>query len=129
MHTLRYILGDEVFFLTLKKLATDPNYVSPNTVTTGEVEALFSAAYGKSLKPLFDLYLRTTHKLEISLVRTGDRQYRISLLNLDDEIPVDVITSSGKQRMMIGKNPKQVISDTLPQVDPEGFYLKRVIVE
>lgn len=129
MHTLRYILGDEKFFPAIKKLATDPKYVSPNTVTTDDVEALFSDAYGKNLKPLFDLYLRTTNKLEIGLVRTGDRQYRISLLNLEDEIPVDVITSAGKQQMMVGKNPKQVISDTLPQIDPEGFYLKRVIIE
>ena len=26
MHTLRYIMGDEIFFPTLKKLATDPQY-------------------------------------------------------------------------------------------------------
>ncbi|MDW8331960.1 MAG: M1 family metallopeptidase [Cyclobacteriaceae bacterium] len=129
MHTLRYVLGDDVFFPALKKLATDPRYVSPNTVTTDDVEQLFSSAYGRSLKPLFDLYLRTTQKLDIQLVQTGDKQFRISLLNLDDEIPVDIVTSTGRQRMMVGKNPKQIISDTLPQIDPDGFYLKRLLIE
>lgn len=129
MHTLRYIMGDEVFFPTIKKLATEPKYVSPNTVTTDDVEQLFSTAYGKSLKSLFDLYLRTTEKLDIRLQQTSERQYRISLLNLDNEIPVDVVTSAGKQRMMVGKNPKQIISDVQPQIDPEGFYLKRLIIE
>ena len=57
MHTLRYVMGDDIFFPTLKKLATDPQYTYDNTVTTADVEKLFSGAYGKSLEPLFHLFL------------------------------------------------------------------------
>ncbi len=57
MHTLRYIMGDSVFFPTLKKLATDPQYTYDNTVVTADVEKLFSGAYGKSLEPLFHPFL------------------------------------------------------------------------
>ena len=66
MHTLRYVMGDDIFFPTLKKLATDPQYTYDNTVITADVEKLFSGAYGKSLEPLFHLFLYTTNKLEVS---------------------------------------------------------------
>ena len=50
MHSLRYLIGDEIFFPTLKKLATDPKYTYDNTVTTDDVEKLFSSAASKNLK-------------------------------------------------------------------------------
>jgi aminopeptidase N len=62
MHTLRYVIGDSIFFPTLKKLATDPQYTYNNLVNTDDVEQLFSKAAGYSLKPLFDFYLRTDTK-------------------------------------------------------------------
>jgi aminopeptidase N len=129
MHTIRYIMGDEIFFPTLKRLATEPQYVYENNVTTNDVEKLFSAAYGKSLKPVFDLYLRTTNKLKISLRQTGDDTYRVQLLNLDYEIPVEVVTSSGKQKIMISKTPVTITSTSLPILDQDVYYLKKVIVE
>ncbi len=129
MHTLRYIMGDDVFFPTLKRLATEPQYVYENTVTTDDVEKLFSTAHGKSLKPVFDLFLRTTSKLEISLKQTGDDTYRVQVLNLDYEIPIEVLTSAGKQKISISKTPVMIKSATLPVLDPDVYYLKKVIVE
>ena len=41
MHSLRYVIGDDLFFPTLKKLATDPKYTYDNFVTTDDVEKLF----------------------------------------------------------------------------------------
>jgi len=129
MHTLRFVMGDEIFFPTLKQLATAPQYTYDNTVTTDDVEALFSKAYGKSLKPLFDLFLRTPDKLEVSLKQTKLNTYIIRLQNLDMEIPLDVMTSDGLKRITIGKNPQEIISATLPVVDPKVYYLKKVIIE
>jgi len=129
MHTLRYIIGDEIFFPTLKRLATEPQYIYENTVTTNDVEKLFSTAYGKSLKPLFDLYLRTTNKLEISLRQTGEDTYKVQLVNLDYEIPIDVVTSTGKQKIVISKTPVTITSTSLPMLDQDVYYLKKVIVE
>ena len=101
MHTLRYIMGDEIFFPALKKLATDPQYTYDNTVITADVEKLFSGAYGKTLQPLFHLFLYTTYKLEIQVKQTADDKYKVSLLNLDMLIPIDIITDAGSQRMNI----------------------------
>lgn len=129
MHSLRYIMGDDLFFPTLKKLATDPKYTYDNTVTTSDVENLFSKAYGKSLKPYFQFFLYTAEKLEIHSMQTSNERYFISILNLDMSLPVDIITDKGKQRIMVDKKGVEVFSKTPIQIDPNGYYLKKVITE
>jgi aminopeptidase N len=133
MHTLRYILGDSIFFPTIKKLATAPQYTYDHFVNTNDVQELFSTASGVNLKPLFDLYLRSTKKLEVQVnsfpSRQGAGQFRISVQNIDMAVPMDVQTDKGVQRMMISKKPVAVKSETQPVIDPDGYYLKRVIYE
>jgi len=129
MHTLRYVIGDEKFFPTLKRLATDPKYTYDNTVITADVERLFSGAYGKSLEPLFHLFLYTTNKLEVHVRQTKDNEYLVKLLNLDMTIPIDVQTDAGIQRTMIDKKGATVTSKSPVIVDPIVFYLKKVIIE
>ena len=129
MHTLRYVLGDEIFFPTLKKLATDPQYTYDNTVVTDDVEKLFSGAYGKSLKPLFHLFLYTTDKLEIYVKQTGENDYQVKLLNLDMRIPLDIKTDQGIKRVMVDKKGTNLKSSAYIQVDPNVFYLKKLIIE
>ena len=63
MHTIRYIVGDEIFFPTLKGLATDPKFTYDNLISTDDIEEVFTNASGINLKPVFDLYLRTTRSL------------------------------------------------------------------
>jgi aminopeptidase N len=129
MHTLRYIIGDDVFFPTLKKLATDPQYTFNNTVTTADVEKLFSGAYGKSLNPLFHLFLYTTDKLEIHVKQTGETRYLVKLQNLDGPWPLDIQTDEGIKRMMFDKKGITVTSKTPIQIDPKMFYMKKLIIE
>jgi aminopeptidase N len=129
MHTLRYVIGDSIFFPTLKKLATDPQYTYNNLVNTDDVEQLFSKGAGYSLKPLFDFYLRTIQKLDIDVATSKKNEYRIMLLNTEMKLPVDVVTDKGKQRIILGKEPLIIKSTTAPQIDPDGYYLKRVISE
>lgn len=129
MHSLRFILGDEIFFPTLKQLATAPQFTYDNTVTTDDVEALFSNSSGKNLKPFFHLFLYTTNKLEISLKQTQATKYTLALQNLDMEIPLEIVTSEGKNRLMVSKTPVEITSTTLPVIDPTVFYLKKVIIE
>lgn len=129
MHTLRYIIGDDIFFPTLKKLATDPQYTYDNTVTTADVEKLFSAASGKDLKQLFQFYLYTANKLEVGVQQTAEDKYFIQLLNYDGILPIDIATHIGTQRMEVSKKGITVTSKTMVQVDPSVFYIKKVIFE
>lgn len=129
MHTLRYVIGDSVFFPALKRLATEPATSYNNMITTFTVEQHFSKACGYSVAPLFNLFLGTTQKLDIHVVARPDDEYAISLGNIDMRLPMVVVTDNGVQKLKLSKTPVMVKSSTMPQVDPDGFYLKRVILE
>jgi aminopeptidase N len=129
MHTLRYVIGDEIFFPALKQLSTNIKYTYDNLITTDEVEQLFSTAAVTNLKPLFDLYLRTTQKLEVHVTALRQNKYRISVDNIDIPLPMDIVTEKGIQKMTLSKKPITVSSDIFPQVDPDMYYLKKIIIE
>lgn len=129
MHTLRHVLGDSVFFSALKQLATDTKYTYDNFVTTDDVEQLFSKNAGKDLKPLFDFYLKTTSRLDIVVSQTGLNEYGIQINNISMPLPVDAMTSTGIQHMLLRGVPVKMKSSFPPIVDPKGYYLKRVVME
>ena len=129
MHTLKFVIGDEKFFPILKKLATDPAYTYDNLVCTEDVEKLFSKESGQDLKPLFDLFLRTTEKLEIHVSLTKVDEYELKLLNLSRSLPLEVQTSDGVERIEIGPKPVTFRTKEQPIIDPNVYYFKKVIVE
>jgi aminopeptidase N len=130
MNTLRYVTGDEIFFPTLKKLATDPKYTYDNFVTTDDVEKLFSDASKMNLKPLFDFYLRTVKVLEVSVKQTGMTSWVIQPKQVPAmPIPLEISGSNGVTRIQLTDQPIQIESTTLPVIDAGNHYLKRVIVE
>ncbi|QEC68084.1 M1 family metallopeptidase [Panacibacter ginsenosidivorans] len=129
MHTLRYVLGDSIFFPTLKQFATNAKYNYDNLVNTDDVEQFFSKTKGTDLKPLFNLYLRTTNKLEILVKRTGLTEYNVSLGNIDMALPLDIATTNGLKKAMINKKGITIKSSTLPVIDPDMFYLTKIIIE
>jgi aminopeptidase N len=129
MHTLRYVVGDEIFFTTLKKLATDTSYIYNNFVTTDDVEQLFSKESGKNLKPLFDFYLRTTAALEILVNNTGFNEYTVQCKNAPMDLPVDILTDRGTENVLVNKKAFKIKSSFPPVIDAGGFYLKRIVME
>ena len=129
MHTLRYVMGDSLFFPALKKFVTSPKYTYDNLVSTDDVEQFFTQEEGHDLKPLFDMYLRTTDKLEIHVKQTKLNQYVISLQNISIPLPVDIATSEGTKRMMLDQKGITIVSNTLPVIDAQTFYLKKIIIE
>lgn len=129
MHTIRYVIGDEIFFNALKDFVTNPAYTYNNLVDTDDVERHFSAASGKNLKPLFDLFLRTIDKLTISVKQTGVTKYQIKILNAGMAVPIDIQTDKGITRMQLDTNGITLESSTPPVIDPTVFYFKKVILE
>jgi len=139
MHTLRYVIGDSIFFPALKQFVNDPSFTYDNLVTTDDVEQFFSKQSHIDLKPLFNLCLRTTDKLEIHINRVpekeqnqnnkSERSYKITLANLDMVLPLQIITSNGTQRMMVDKKGIIVRSATLPVVDNDIDYLTKIVME
>ncbi|MEP7111209.1 MAG: M1 family metallopeptidase [Ferruginibacter sp.] len=129
MHSLRFILGDEIFFPTLKKLATDPVYTYDNFVTTDDVEQLFSTASGKNLKPFFDFYLRTTDVLDITIKETGYHKYQVKIINYFMDLPVEITTDNKTDKVNITKDGILISGNTPPMVDARGFYLKKITIQ
>ena len=129
MHSLRYLIGDEVFLPTLKTLATDSKYTYDNFVTTTDVEKLFSSKAGKDLKPFFDFYLRTTQVLDINIKEIGFQKYQIKVGNLMMPMPFEV-TANDKTSRIVMDNKGLIVNSVLPpQVDAKGFYLKKVTLQ
>ncbi len=129
MHSLRYLIGDDIFFPTLKKLATDPQYTYDNFVTTQDVEKLFSTATGKDLKLFFDFYLRTTDILDLSVKEVVFQKYQIKINNFFMPIPMEITVNGKTNRMVISKEGITVNSALPPQVDAKGFYLKKITIK
>ncbi|MDB5288204.1 MAG: hypothetical protein JWR05_3153 [Mucilaginibacter sp.] len=129
MHTLHYVLGDSTFFPALKGFATDPMHTYSNLSVTDDVEQYFSKAYGHSLKPLFNFYLRTTNKLEVSVKQRPGDKYFIKLQNIDMDLPLDITTDEGVKRITIPQQGISISSKQLPVIDADGWYLKKVIYE
>ena len=129
MHGLRYVIGDDIFFPTLKKLATDPKYTYNNFVTTDDVEKLFSSAAGKDLKPFFDFYLRTTNVIDVNVKEIGFQKYQIKINNFFMPLPFDITLTDKTNRLIIPAEGIVVNSVLPPQVDARGFYLKKVTIQ
>ena len=129
MHGLRYVIGDDIFFPTLKKLATDPASTYDNFVTTDDVEKLFSRASGKDLKPFFDFYLRTTNVIDVNVKEIGFQKYQVKITNFFMPLPFDIVANDKTSKMIIPAEGIVVNSVSPPQVDPKGFYLKKVTIQ
>ncbi|MCX2738986.1 M1 family metallopeptidase [Pontibacter anaerobius] len=127
MHSLRYMLGDEVFFRTLKSFILDPAYTYGNQVKTADLQEYFTKETGYDIKPFFDLYLRTTEVPEVVVEQTSENNYSIRIPNIDFNLPMDVRTDSGTKRLELSGKPVQVTSTTAPVVDEKGWYLKKVV--
>jgi len=129
MHTIRYVIGDTIFFPALKKFVTSPKYTYDNLVSTDDVEQFFSKEAGKNLKPLFDLYLRTVNKLEIHIKQLPRNNYLIQLQNIDIPLPMEITTDTETKTINLDKKGIIVESKALPIVDQDTYYLKKIIIE
>ena len=129
MHTLCYIMGDSVFFPAIKKFITSPEYTYDNLASTDEVEQFFSKASGRDLKPLFDLYLRTINKLEVHIKSLPKDKYLIQLQNMGIPLPMEITTDSGTKRIIVDTKGITVESKTLPVIDKDTYYIKKITIE
>jgi len=129
MHTIRYVIGDSLFFPALKKFVTSPQYTYDNLVTTDDVEQFFSKEAGQNLKPLFDLYLRTIDLLQVNVKTLGGNKYMISLKNMPVTLPMDITVDGETKRMMVGAQGLVVNSKAAPVIDADMYYLKKITIE
>jgi aminopeptidase N len=123
IHSLRGVLGDELFFPAIKAFAMDERFTYQNQVTTKDFTDFIQTYTGKNLQGFFDLYLYTTELPELKVSKKGKEAYVIAIQGIDFEMPVEIETSEGVQRVPIGKKGVEVKSKTPPVVDPRGWLM------
>src|SRR5262249_16820000 len=128
-HTLRYVVGDSVFFPALKRLATDSNTTYTHTASTEDVQRLFSNAAGRDLTPLFHLYLYTTNKLEVSVRLQDTTHWQVKMVKFRMPLAMEIRTGGETVTKVLDRKGVVVTSAVMPLVDPKVFYLKKVIYE
>jgi aminopeptidase N len=123
IHSLRGVLGDELFFSALKAFAEAEQFTYLNLVTTQDFTDFIQQFTGQNLEGFFELYLKTTRLPEVKVKKKGKDQFLVSLEGIDFELPVEVNTSTGIKKYPLGKTPTLISSTTTPEVDPRGWLM------
>ena len=123
IHSLRYFLGDELFFPMLKAFATDERFTYENLVETQDFTDFAKHFTQKELDGFFDLYLKSVRLPKVKVVKKGKKGYAVSLPNIDFSMPVEILTSRGYERHILSSTPVIISSDTPIQVDPRNWYI------
>lgn len=123
IHSLRGILGDEIFFPMIKAFTTDDRFTYQNRVTTKDFTDFVQDYSGQNLQGFFDLYLYSTDLPTLKVSKKGKSGYTLALKDIDFEIPVEVQTSEGLQRINLGSKSVDISSATPPVVDPKSWIM------
>ena len=123
MHSLRWVLGDDVFFPMLKAFAIDAQFTYENQVNTRDFIDFVISFSGKDLEGFFQLYLYTTDLPEVKISKKGKKGFEVSLKGIDFQLPVEVQTEKGIKTVMLGNEPLLINSNIAPIVDPKGWLL------
>ena len=123
MHSLRFLLGDDIFFPMLKDLASHPPFTYENQTNTTEIIRYIEDYSSLSLGDFFNMYLYRTELPEVKISKKGKRGYEVSLPNIDFSIPISVATEHGIERIELSSQPVLIESSTRPEVDPQHWFL------
>jgi aminopeptidase N len=123
MHSLRHLMGDSLFFGTVRAFATDAARTYAHPTSTTDFRTFFEKRSGLDLEPFFDLYLYRTELPDVRILEDGDNSWLISIPNITFRLPVDVATVGDVLRLNLGPEPVQVASTVKPVVDPLNWYL------
>lgn len=126
LHSLRYMLGDSIFFQTIKEFAADSAYTYQNRVVTDDFIKLVKKNSPVDYTKFINTFLYTTELPEIRLCKTGNREYEINITNIDYELPMNIKTDHGESRVLLSSKPFPVHSAAEPLIDEKEWYLKTI---
>jgi len=126
MHTLKHVMGRPVFLEAIRNFAINNRYGYTSTEAFMEYFQKYTAT---NLEPLFEMYLYDTDLPVIDLILDGTGVYSLRITNMDVELPMEVMTSEGIQRVMVSGAAQLIESETEPVVDPNRWYLMDAMFE
>ena len=140
MHTLRYYLGDEMFFKILRRWAyptEELEYVTDGSqcrlVTTDDLINQAEEISGKKLRWLFDTYLKNAKLPELGAVlieKDYENELRLEWITPDKskfEMPVEIMLGDEIKtlEMKNGRGKIKFSSAIIPVVDPDKWIAKK----
>lgn len=132
LHTLRYLIGDEAFFRSLRRMAYPTKEMERITdgrqerlVTTDDFLSISETECKCELDWFFEMYLRQPKlpKLVTESAMNSTTFRWETPNNLPFPMPIDVVID-GKVRRVEMKEGKAVVSGSPTTVDPNGWVLK-----
>ena len=123
MHSLRYALGDSIFFQTLHQFATDPAYTYQNPVETNDFLLLVNKNSGEDYSKFFKLFLETTELPNVVVDSLGNGKWNVSIPNIDFELPMELEIDGDRTSTILGNHPVLIDAESRIIVDPQNWYL------
>ena len=141
LNTLRYLVGDDAFFRSLRRMAYPTKAMERMTdgrqtrlVNTDDFLFIVEDESKMDLDWFFEMYLRQPKlpKLKTDVVRTGGGSAQKALVlswetpnNMPFPMPIDVVVDGRTQRVVINNGRVNVpFTGADPTVDPNGWVLK-----
>jgi aminopeptidase N len=136
LHTLRYYIGDEAFFESLRRFiypdpemekVTDGSHL--RFVTTDDYLHLVESITGKDLEWLFEIYLRRSELPELYIKRDGvvlELQWIVPE-GLTFNMPVEIEIDGEKRNIDVDENLSSLIipANSDIRLDPDNWILKK----
>ncbi len=134
IHTLRYYLGDEIFFKVLRRWAYPMSEMELITdgkqcrfSTTEEIIKIAEDVSGKKLDWFFEVYLRNPKLPQLNINRENDKLNFVwnTENNLPFNLPVEIKFSDKTIRLEIENNQGEIIipADSKYVIDPNEWIL------
>ncbi|HNC49894.1 MAG TPA: M1 family metallopeptidase, partial [bacterium] len=123
MHSLRFMLGDSVFFKKLYRFANDSAYTYQNRVNTNDFVRLWADVEDGNTTLFIREFIYTTNLPEITIDSTAAETYVIRSRNPKYAMPLEIQTSRGLERITVHTEGTRIQSGTTPVVDPRRWYL------
>ncbi|MCS6874229.1 MAG: M1 family metallopeptidase [Pyrinomonadaceae bacterium] len=139
LHTLRYLIGDEVFFRSLRRMAypreemeRSKKGIQARFVTTDEFINIVERESGMQLRWFFNVYLRQPELPELFVQQANEKTKIFWKTPYKTEFPMPVeVEVEGKIIRLEMKGGQGAIEYPISsiKVDPRGWILKRVVFE
>ncbi len=123
MHSLRFMLGDSLFYTFLKDFATNPQYIMPNFAETEDFLNLLEKYGTKDVQEFCNLFLTGTSLPRFNITSISTGQYGFSVDYNGLHLPVEIRHDGQTDRLMLGPQPVVIQSQNEPEVDPQHWYL------
>ena len=94
-------------------------------VVTDDLVELVKRNSGEDYSAYFDFYLRTTELINVQVDSIGPETFDVSLANIDFELPMEVVSDKGSERIKLSSKPYRITTTVKPEVDPNNWFLKR----